>query len=92
SDCAAAAHCDERTSRCVADAPDGSSCIEASDCASGTCNNGFCCSGGDCCDVAASCPASYDRAPVCGSSGTCQGTRRDRVCVDSVCAVARGGR
>ena len=87
SDCAAAAHCDERTSRCVADVADGSSCLEGSDCTSGYCNNGFCCSGGDCCDVSASCPASYDRAPVCGTNATCQGTRRDRVCVGSVCTV-----
>ena len=69
------------------DLSDGDRCLEASDCTSSHCGNGFCCSGGDCCAANGDCPASYDRAATCATSATCQGTRRDRVCASNVCAT-----
>jgi len=86
-DCAASAHCDQIDGRCKPDQPDGMACVEASDCQSGHCQNGFCCAGGDCCAVAASCPARHAIASSCQDAATCSGTRRDAVCVDSMCGT-----
>ena len=81
--CDAGAHCD---GTCVADLPDGRACDEHSDCMGGHCANGFCCRAGDCCAAADDCPAAYSLAPLCDSAATCQGHRRDALCVESVCA------
>ena len=84
SDCDPAAHCDDV---CVADLGAGAGCDEASDCASGHCQNGYCCAAGDCCALAAHCPAEYRRAPTCDFPSTCQGTADVATCVASVCGT-----
>ena len=65
--------------------PDGLVCTSSTQCVSGHCDNGFCCSGGDCCADAIACPGSYSSGAACNNAGTCQGTRVDATCVDSVC-------
>jgi len=65
--------------QCVPDLPDGGACQDDGECQSGHCQNGFCCASGDCCAADNDCGA-YDRAPVCDSTATCQGSRVDGVC------------
>jgi len=89
------AHCDKdpnnpNNSICLPDLPDGSQCDENSDCVSGHCQNGFCCQQGDCCPSndttgALFCPASYTVPPSCNQSTTCDGERKDPVCVNYMC-------
>lgn len=93
--CDTNAHCDvdpqnPQNSICQADLPDGSACDENSDCESGHCQNGYCCQAGDCCpsnDVvgALACPASYTVPPTCSQTSTCDGQRKDPVCVNFMC-------
>ena len=86
SQCDFDSHCEP--TGCVLDLPDGSACDEQSDCQSGSiCNNGFCCSGGTCCSTATDCPSSFSSAPECDLASTCQGTRDDATCVNSVCGT-----
>lgn len=85
-ECDEGAHCD--LGACVPDLPDGSACDEASDCVSDHCQNGFCCSGGDCCATAAHCDsAQYGEASTCLDVPSCQGARRDPICVDFQCGI-----
>jgi hypothetical protein len=84
-DCTVSAHCEEVTTTCVVDLPDGSRCVENSDCVSGHCQNGHCCAEGDCCAQPAHCPAGYTLAPVCSEPAGCQGYRRDAQCEASMC-------
>ncbi len=83
SHCVASAHCDQGI--CKTDLTNGSACVEDSDCAGNHCQNGFCCDSGDCCQIPAQCPATHTAAPECATTTTCQGTRRDRACVDNMC-------
>ena len=83
--CIAAAHCDESTNTCVPDIQDGSACVDQSDCGSGHCQNGFCCAEGDCCRQPADCPESFRVRARCDDATTCQGARRDALCVASMC-------
>lgn len=76
--CIPAAHCDAAV--CLDDLANGAACDEASDCASGHCENGFCCADGDCCQVASDCPTFGTFAPVCDTPATCQGSRGAAVC------------
>ena len=82
-DCGAALHCD--ADACAPDEPDGGSCDESSDCASGYCDSGLCCAGGQCCLLPSDCGANVT---VCDDPATCQGHREESTCVDSVCAVS----
>jgi hypothetical protein len=75
-------HCD---GQCLPDRGDGESCDEHSDCTSGHCANGFCCADGVCCSEAADCPGTFSAAAACDAPASCQGTRVDPVCQDSVC-------
>lgn len=77
SECVEGFHCD---GTCVPDVLDGGACDEASDCAGGHCQNGFCCAGGDCCSVADDCPDVFSQAATCTDVVTCQGERIDAVC------------
>ncbi len=89
------AHCDvdpqnSQNSVCIADLADGAQCDENSDCVSGHCQNGYCCQAGDCCPTndpagALKCPASYTVSPSCNQSSTCDGERKDPVCVNYMC-------
>jgi hypothetical protein len=88
STCVTEAHCDELTESCVLDAPDGVACGDASDCASGHCQNGYCCASGDCCRQPDDCPAGFRQAPTCGVTADCQGTRRDARCIDAMCGTS----
>lgn len=84
--CDSDAYCEGN--QCRAKKPDGQACSGAAQCESGHCQNGFCCASGDCCAVASNCsPAVYGRASVCEDAASCQGTRRDPVCVDSICRL-----
>ncbi|MCC6619627.1 MAG: putative metal-binding motif-containing protein [Deltaproteobacteria bacterium] len=86
-ECAAGAHCDQSDGKCEPDLPDGAACVEASDCQSGHCQNGYCCESGDCCATASHCPARHAVASACQDAATCSGTRRDAVCVGSMCGT-----
>jgi len=86
--CVASAHCDGATHTCVPDLPDGGSCTDATECATGHCQNGFCCAGGDCCHQPHDCPDSYRVVPHCDNTAQCQGTRHDAACVDAVCSTS----
>ena len=80
------AHCDDT---CKADLPTGSVCDESSDCITDHCANNFCCASGDCCLQDSHCPSSYTQAPKCLDVGSCQGTRKDPVCLlNSQCTSA----
>jgi hypothetical protein len=83
--CATGSHCVESTGKCVADLPDGIACLDASDCASDHCQNGYCCGSGDCCAQPAQCPAVLKIPPVCNDETTCQGTRFDAQCLSHIC-------
>lgn len=87
--CDDVAHCDAvgGSGFCFPDLPDGEACDEASDCASGHCQNGFCCATGDCCRFASECPARYGTAPTCDDQRACQGTRDAAVCLNSQCGT-----
>lgn len=85
SECDDGAHCDGGA--CVPDLTDGSRCQEARQCESGYCQSGICCSGGDCCKDASACPDSYRTPPTCLMRSQCQGSRRDAVCTNHVCAL-----
>jgi subtilisin-like proprotein convertase family protein len=84
--CIDQAHCDKVGANyvCLADLDNGEPCSnENSDCKSNYCNNWFCCAGvfpQDCCSQASDCPASYQVAPSCDSTTTCQGHRFDKKC------------
>jgi len=84
STCVATAHCEG--SACVPDTIGGEPCTEDNECATGHCQNGFCCDSGDCCQQPSDCPASYRAAAACDKVATCQGTRTDAQCNNSVCA------
>ncbi len=83
-DCLGATHCD---GTCQPDLGPGLSCDEASDCATGHCENGFCCPAGRCCATAADCPAGPEVGTFCDVPETCQGHRIEIVCADAVCAA-----
>ena len=83
-ECDPSAHCD---GSCQPDLMDGRPCDEDSDCISLHCGNGFCCARGDCCAAAGNCPADYTRAPSCDDPASCQGTRQDATCSDSICGT-----
>jgi hypothetical protein len=76
------AHCDVV---CIPDVADGGLCDEASDCASGYCNNNVCCAAGDCCQTPSDCPSSYSTPPTCEVPSACQGTRDAPTCIDYIC-------
>ena len=88
-DCDANAHCD--ASVCVADHENGHDCNEGdglgdNECVSDHCQNGFCCTAGDCCAGDGDCGGlTYDVAAWCASPSTCQGSRKDAVCVSFAC-------
>ncbi|MFO0745824.1 MAG: MopE-related protein [Myxococcota bacterium] len=89
-DCDANAYC--RSGVCVPDEPDGGACSDDSQCQAAHCQNHFCCSGGDCCsgpnNGPIDCPSAlYANAPSCDSPSTCQGSRKDPVCVAHVCTL-----
>ncbi len=89
-ECDAAAHCD---GTCVPDVIDGTICNEASDCASGHCQNGFCCGGpnNDCCAAASDCPASYSSAPACVDPARCDGAKAVATCsATKICGTQPG--
>ena len=86
--CVPGAHCDDGS--CTADVPDGGTCDEDSDCASGHCENGFCCSSGTCCSTAADCPGVGGIGAVCDDPTTCQGTRGELACIDFTCRTIGG--
>jgi hypothetical protein len=88
-DCDATAHCDNQI--CVADIPNGGSCIRNVDCESNHCNSGVCCASGDCCPSTPligvlACPASYSAAATCDQA-SCQGNSRVATCVNSQCGT-----
>ncbi len=85
--CVEGAYCSDQ-GRCVPNATDGSPCLDGSTCDSDHCQNGFCCAAGDCCRQPDDCPAAYRQAPACDNSQSCQGTRRDARCVESVCSLS----
>ncbi|MBM4372906.1 MAG: proprotein convertase P-domain-containing protein, partial [Deltaproteobacteria bacterium] len=78
---------------CVADYSDGHACDDGdglgdSECVSAHCGNGFCCAAGDCCAAPADClPAGYATPAWCASPETCQGFRRDALCLAFSCAT-----
>jgi hypothetical protein len=73
-----------RDGECIPEAPDGAKCDDASMCASGYCNNGYCCGSGFCCASSADCAPLY----LCTDVAACDGTRLDSVCgSDSRCAL-----
>ena len=78
SDCDVNAYCNA-AGHCVPDEPDGGSCGGDQQCQSNHCQNGFCCGAGDCCAADNDCNA-YDKAPVCNTPGSCQGTRVEGAC------------
>jgi hypothetical protein len=78
SDCDTNAYCNV-AGHCVLDEPDGNACTGGQQCQSAHCQNGYCCGAGDCCATDGNCDA-YDKAPVCDSVATCQGTRKEGVC------------
>ena len=78
SECDSDAYCDGGHA-CVPDEPDGGSCSDDGECQSGHCNNGHCCASGMCCAAAGDCD-SFDRAPVCDTPATCQGSRVEGAC------------
>ncbi len=82
--CTSDAECDgnafcNASNQCVPDQPSGGVCLDAGECQSAHCQNGFCCATGDCCAASNDCDA-YDQASVCNTTATCQGTRVDGVC------------
>ncbi len=78
SDCDTNAYCNA-AGHCVPDESDGGSCAGNQQCVSNHCQNGFCCGAGDCCAQDNDCNA-YDKAPVCNTPSTCQGTRVEGAC------------
>ena len=88
SQCDADAHCD---GECVADVANGEACDESSDCQGGRCTNGFCCDSGSCCAQASDCPGSFSSPAVCNDGESCQGSRIDATCVDSICGQEEVG-
>lgn len=73
---------------CVPKKIDGEACSQAMVCASGHCQNGFCCAAGDCCATATNCSTVlYAQAASCDQPSVCQGTRKDAVCVSSICLL-----
>jgi subtilisin-like proprotein convertase family protein len=89
-DCDANAHC--TAGACIGDYDNGHDCDEAdgqgnAECTSAHCQNGYCCASGDCCAAAGDCGGlGYDVAPWCASPSTCQGSRKDPVCIGWSCA------
>lgn len=86
--CIPTAHCD--LGSCATDEPDGGTCDEDSDCASGHCDNGFCCTGGTCCNVASDCPSIGGIGATCDDTATCQGSRGEITCEMNRCGTRSG--
>jgi len=84
--CVANAHC--VANACVPDTVGGEVCGEDNECATGHCQNGFCCETGACCQQPSDCPASFGAAATCDSVVTCQGSRKDAQCNNSMCATS----
>ena len=78
---------------CLPDQADGSECETSDECISGHCGPpvgelGYCCAAGDCCVTAADCPTgTWNTAPVCASTETCQGSRGVAACVANQCTT-----
>ncbi|MBK8408009.1 MAG: putative metal-binding motif-containing protein [Sandaracinaceae bacterium] len=90
--CIITSHC-VAAGTCVPDLPDGSVCLEDTDCGSSHCENGFCCADGDCCGTENSdCPGFGTSQAVCESRATCQGTRGIVECNVSshICSTQEG--
>ncbi len=72
---------------CVEDHEDGEQCNDDDECKSDHCANGYCCAAGECCSRPEDCPGAFSDPPNCDSQATCQGTRDDASCVDSMCGT-----
>ncbi|MBM4370521.1 MAG: proprotein convertase P-domain-containing protein, partial [Deltaproteobacteria bacterium] len=79
------AHC--TLGKCVGDLEDGQACdtsdgLGDDECLSDHCRHGVCCAMGDCCTSDANCAGlGYGVAPWCHTPLTCQGSRKDAVCL-----------
>ncbi len=86
--CVGTAHCDGGA--CLPDVPNGNSCDEDTDCASGHCDNGFCCDTGVCCSSTADCPGGGAPTVICEDTARCQGSRGETMCMANQCRTTSG--
>ena len=90
-DCDSGAWCDDGTCAVMEQQPNGNACTNSFNCASGHCQNGFCCESGNCCDTSSDCPAGLSAGATCDNPGTCQGSRIDKTCQNSMCSAQSVG-
>ena len=86
-ECDSGAWCNSGTCSVMLQQPNGDACTDSENCASGHCQNGYCCddTGADCCSATTDCPAIISAGALCEDVPTCQGTRLEPTCQNSVC-------
>jgi hypothetical protein len=72
--------------------PDGETCRNDQQCASGHCDDGVCCGGGECCVETDDCAAEDGIANICEYTTTCQGSRGEVECVGFRCLTKNATR
>lgn len=90
-DCDSGAWCDDGNCAVMEQQPNGNACTTSFNCASGHCQNGFCCESGNCCDTSSDCPAGLSGGSTCDAPDTCQGSRIDHTCQNSMCGAQSAG-